>query len=205
MGLVLLLVLRSSAMARRKRRPFIRQQKKQEHTSMESFKAQLHRSLSQSLSWAHPDRPCPSSLHRHRRLACVQAQRPAVVAPCPWHLMECGAFPLQDGLPPIRAGTLHFLIPRECALGAAHTPASTGTCQPRNSEWGLRTWGWQLPPCGAWAMKLPWPQLKMAWGLTCPPRVLPAPVVPWPTELPGLALPAGQGRSPGFFPRVADA
>lgn len=71
------------------------------------------------------------------RLACPWLQRPIVVDPKASLLGDgCGTFPLEDRPPPIRVGTLHFLIPQGMRNGLGTQPVL-------NWEWSLSTWGWR--------------------------------------------------------------
>lgn len=69
------------------------------------------------------------------KLACTWPQKPVVVDPKASLLgAGCGAFTLEDRPPPIRVGTLHFLIPQGMHPGLCTQPVL-------NWAWSLRTQG----------------------------------------------------------------
>lgn len=132
------------------------------------------------------------------RLACTWAQRPVVVDPKASLLGDgFGAFPVEDRPPPIRVGTLHFLIPQGMRTGLCTQPVL-------NWEWSLSTWGWR-PDFPGLGPEAPVATAEDRLGSHLLSPALPGPADPLPTELPGLVPRAGQSQSPGSYPRLADS
>ena len=132
------------------------------------------------------------------RLSCTWPQKPVVVDPKASLLgAGCGAFPLEDRPPPIRVGTLHFLIPQGMHPGLCTQPVL-------NWAWSLRSRGRRpdLPGPEPWSSRgRSWRQPGVSLALPQPCLYLWTPSLP--TELLGLVPRAGQSQSPGSYPRLA--